>query len=94
MVSNPEYLNSGLGQLERIEECHRLLKRIGIDPLSPLKTCCIISVLGIISAIVLSIWFAKQVFGWMIALLSFLFIFLNPYIALARLLHLDGMVNS
>lgn len=95
MVSNPEYVKSGSGQLERIGKFHRLLKRTGIDPLSPLKTSRIISAFGIISAIVLAIWFAKQIFGWTIALLGFLFIALNPFsIALARLLHLDGMVSA
>jgi len=95
LVSNPDYVKSGPGQLERIGDFHRFLKDIDIDPVSPLKASRIISALGIIAVLFMALYYARQVFGIPIAMLGFIFVAFNPFsIALTRLLHLDGMVSA
>lgn len=95
LLRYPQFIRFGPEQLDRIGDFHRFLKNKGMDPVVALESGRMFIVLGIVVSLLLAFWYAKKVFGIGIALLGFLFVALNPFsIALARLLHLDGLVSA
>ncbi len=95
LLRYPQFARIGPGQLDRIGDFHRFLENNGMDPIVLLESGRLFSVLGISSALLLAFYFARKVFGVAIAIPGFLFTAFNPLsIALARLLHLDGIVSA
>jgi len=95
LLRYPQLVKTGPGQLDRIGNFHRFLDNNGMDPIIALESGRMFSVLWIVASLLLALWYARKVFGIGIAYLGFIFAALNPFsIALARLLHLDGLVSA
>ena len=95
LLQYPEYRGIGPGYLESIEDIDQVLLDHGQDPLVLLNTGKLIMAIFTAVALVLVFWLLRHFFGMWISLSLVLLIAWDPYyMALSRLLHLDGLLAS
>jgi 4-amino-4-deoxy-L-arabinose transferase-like glycosyltransferase len=90
----PDY--EKLGQVEIGDtKLFQLFKNHEVIPIKIIATARLFVALTVISTLILSFYFARRLFGTLIALLIFILIAFNPsLVAHARFLHTNGLVSS
>jgi len=92
----PAYANQAPGEFGwENSEFEQYLRTQAHDALDLLAAGRTFAVLANVLALTLAFWMARRLLGWPVALVGFLLIAFDPFeVALARFLHLDGLLSS
>lgn len=92
----PAYADQAPGEFGwENSEFEHYLRTQAHDALDLLAAGRTFAVLANVLALTLAFWMARRLLGWPVALLGFLLIAFDPFeVALARFLHLDGLLSS
>ncbi len=91
----PQYVEIRPGQIERPEKLFIFLHNHNISPLGLLKTGRQVVVLAISAVLLAACLVAWRLVGMPAAIMGFLLVALDPfYVALSRLLHVDGLMSA
>jgi 4-amino-4-deoxy-L-arabinose transferase-like glycosyltransferase len=95
LLRYPEYRGSGVGQLIPKQFINYLEKNSPVQAIELLTTARWFMVVGITITLLLAFLYTRRIVGFLPALIAILLVAFDPfYLALTRLLHLDGLLAA
>jgi 4-amino-4-deoxy-L-arabinose transferase-like glycosyltransferase len=89
----PEYAERHPEQIERINDTHDVLRRLGYSPLATLVTARTAKLLLQVVVFAIGVWLMRPLFGTAITAVGMVLLAFDPFlIAHDRLLHIDGLL--